>query len=633
MRFPVLPTKANIQSNSTSSSITRRQIAPVAAQTAANTLAITNISNQSVFLGNWSSTVVYQKSNQVLYSGGYYIALDLNSNAEPDTHPSDWQLITNQNSSVYEGPWSSVTAYAVGETVSYLGAYYICLVGNTNVAPNTSATDWTLLGSSSVLTGAWGSGASYIQNMQVTYNGNMYTALQTNTNTQPDTHPLVWQLVGCQNLDFLANGTIYIKGVGTVASESMTIENNNFEAASTLPVPGWQAVTATLNYEVVSPQSGNRSLQVNNTGYAETITTYACQPNDSFVVGGYAKNFDGVLPCYIQLLFLNAAGGTITALGPSTTSSSWTLLQATVTAPANSVAFKVVCLNGGSSSVTAVFDQITCQKVILLGTQVADGVQNFSATASTLTYRPTSQPLSATDAGGSATISVAAWVNRTSSKGDISYASGSVTGLSFSTLYFVYTDDGKLQGGVATYNATTTKVTAINGTGRFFIGSIITPASGGPQTSGNNDGGVGASFGQQFVQLGGTSTPTTSGGGSVTNANNAIDGNATTFAEITNGASAPSNNNLVVAGFSPFIATTGTATLNIRNSASNVATLSTTTVKMEYIGTRQELGIWFRIGPIHQLPCAWPPSQRRKLCLEQSSSKREPSGVGRCLYT
>src|ERR1700693_3137637 len=48
VRFPVLPTKANIQSNSTSSSIARRQIAPVAAQTAANTLAITNISNQSV---------------------------------------------------------------------------------------------------------------------------------------------------------------------------------------------------------------------------------------------------------------------------------------------------------------------------------------------------------------------------------------------------------------------------------------------------------------------------------------------------------------------------------------------------------------------------------------------------------
>jgi hypothetical protein len=38
--------------------------------------------------------------------------------------------------------WVSTTAYTAGAQVLYLGSYYTCLVGNTNVTPSSSTADW-----------------------------------------------------------------------------------------------------------------------------------------------------------------------------------------------------------------------------------------------------------------------------------------------------------------------------------------------------------------------------------------------------------------------------------------------------------------------------------------------------------
>jgi hypothetical protein len=125
---------------------------------------------------------------------------------------------------------------------------------------------------------------------------------------------------------------------------------------------------------------------------------------------------------------------------------------------------------------------------------VPDGSSRFGNTASGLVYRPLSNPLTGHDAGSNVTINIAAFTMRTSSKGDISENSGSVTGLSYNTLYYIYFSDPSLSGGAVTHIATTTRETAIsNGgaTGQFFVGSIITPLSGQPDTIGNNDGGSG----------------------------------------------------------------------------------------------------------------------------------------------
>jgi hypothetical protein len=347
-------------------------------------------SNTSVFLGAWSSATAYVLGNQVTYNGGYYIALLNNTNKQPNTNPTDWQLISSTNNYVYLGAYSGATAYVVGNQVSYQGSFWICISNTTGNAPSTASSFWTLLGTSAILIGAWSSSTTYVQGNEVTNSGNIFQALQGNTNQTPPTPPATsayWQLIG---------------------------------------------------------------------------------PSD-------------------------------------------------------------------------------------LGS-VADGSQRFAATASTLTYRPTTNPLTATDAGSNATINIASFTMRTSSKGDISINSGSITALSYSTLYYIYYDDATLAGGAVTFNATTAKTTAINGTGRFFIGSIVTPAATAPDTTGNNDGGVGAQAGGTTVFLFGSAVSAgVSGQGSVTSPTNAIDGSFTTFATaaIGSGGSAASGASVTCSAASP----------------------------------------------------------------------------------
>jgi hypothetical protein len=591
-RIPIRSGSGNPITGATAQTQALIQTGPLAGQIAANTAAIANLQNQSVFLGNWSSAITYQKSNQVLYSGGYYIATALNHNAEPDVSPAFWQLITNQNSSVYEGSWSSLTTYAEGETVSYQGSFWVSLTTNLNSAPSLSSTDWTNLGSTSVLTGAWASGFAYTQNMQVSYNGNIFVALQANTNHTPPTPPatnVYWQIIGPADLDFIADGTVYIRGIGTVASESIVIGNANFEASASLPVPGWTAAgPATLSYNTASPYSGNQSLVVATTAAssARTIQNWSCQPGDGFLFSCEAKS-DGVGQPFGELVFYDKTGAFVNSVGGSTgTSTSYSTLSGNGTAGAGAVGFFVAVGNLSGSASSCTFDEVSAWRVISLDTQVVDGTSRFAATASTLTYRPTTNPLSATDAGGTATVNVAAFVLLTSSKGTVSYSSGSVTGLSYSTLYYIYFDDGTLAGGAPTYNATTTKTTAINGTGRFFIGSIVTPAATAPNTVGNNDGGVGAQAGQTSVFLFGASASAgVSGQGSVTGATNAIDGNLTTHAtlQITAAGSAASGATLNLTTASPTSAPWSSLTLNILSAVpTNGVTPGANIAKLQY---------------------------------------------------
>jgi hypothetical protein len=171
---------------------------------------------------------------------------------------------------------------------------------------------------------------------------------------------------------------------------------------------------------------------------------------------------------------------------------------------------------------------------------VTDSGNRFAQTGSGLSYRPTSNPLSAQDhSAGSppssaSSITIAPFTMRTSSKGDISVSGGSIGLLSISTLYYVYYDDPNLAGGAVTFHASTTKTDAINGSGRFFVGSILTPAANAPDTSGNNDGGTGAQGGNIFILSMSTVTSAgISGNAVLTNPNNALDGDQTTFAKLT----------------------------------------------------------------------------------------------------
>jgi hypothetical protein len=211
---------------------------------------------------------------------------------------------------------------------------------------------------------------------------------------------------------------------------------------------------------------------------------------------------DGVAVPSILAFFFDKTGALIGLGGPVfTTSTSYNYIQVVGTAPAGAVSFGIAFRVGQASAGTATFDNIFAWRVIALDQQISDGTTRFGQTASGLSYRPLSNPLTGHDAGASATINVAAFTMRTSSKGDISINSGSITGLSYGTGYFVYYDDSTLAGGSVSFAASTSKGTALQGSGRFFVGSITTPVSGGIDTIGANDGGAGAQSGATLSVL------------------------------------------------------------------------------------------------------------------------------------
>jgi hypothetical protein len=100
------------------------------------------------------------------------------------------------------------------------------------------------------------------------------------------------------------------------------------------------------------------------------------------------------------------------------------------------------------------------------------------------------QPLTATDAGSNATISIAAHSVQFGF-GTVSYSSGSITGLSYSTTYYVYADDPDYEGGTVTYVATTNANLVTAGNGRYYVGRIVTPAAAAGPTGGGWGGGGG----------------------------------------------------------------------------------------------------------------------------------------------
>lgn len=469
------------------------------------------------FLGAWSSATAYIVGQIVSVGSALYIAVANSTNENPTTTTGFWQLLTG--TSVYLGTWLSTTAYTTGQSVSYQGNFYIATTGSTNQTPTPNGSSfWVLAGTSTALIGAYSGAVSYVAGMQVTQGGNIFQALQATTGNAPPapgSSSTFWILVGPQSLDSVANGTVNIFGY-QYSSATISIPNNSFEAsASILPPPGWVAFDGgPLAYNTSSPQSGNQSISLGPTTLGSYITTqkWACQPGDDILVGGFAKS-DGVAVPNIFIFFLDKTGA-LNGIGgvTFTTSTSYNYLQGVATAPAGSVSFGVVFRLQQASNGTATFDNIFAWRVIAIDEQIADGTTRFGQTASGLSYRPLTNPLTAHDAGANATINIASFTMRTSSKGDVSISSGSITALSYGTGYYIYYDDATLTGGSVTFNATTTKTTALNGAGRFFVGSITTPISGAIDTIGNNDGGTGAQSGATLNIISTIQTPTLGGG-------------------------------------------------------------------------------------------------------------------------
>jgi hypothetical protein len=98
---------------------------------------------------------------------------------------------------------------------------------------------------------------------------------------------------------------------------------------------------------------------------------------------------------------------------------------------------------------------------------------------------PEGVSISATDAGASVTVSISAHNRVYASGTTVAVNAGNLTGLAYSTSYWIAYDQASRAGGAVTYVAyTTSQGNAVNNPDRHFVGAVATPDAGGLDNDG-----------------------------------------------------------------------------------------------------------------------------------------------------
>ena len=121
--------------------------------------------------------------------------------------------------------------------------------------------------------------------------------------------------------------------------------------------------------------------------------------------------------------------------------------------------------------------------------QVAAEAANDAAAAvgseGTITASGTSGlTLTATDAGTDATVNISAHTRIYGDGSSVSVSAGSITGLAYSTDYWVFYDDPTRAGGVVTYQYSTDPDDAVQTGDKHSVGAVTTPAAAAPDNNG-----------------------------------------------------------------------------------------------------------------------------------------------------
>lgn len=121
--------------------------------------------------------------------------------------------------------------------------------------------------------------------------------------------------------------------------------------------------------------------------------------------------------------------------------------------------------------------------------QVAAEAANDAAAAvgseGTITASGTSGlTLTATDAGTDATVNISAHTRIYGDSSSVSVSASSITGLAYSTDYWVFYDDPTRAGGSVTYQHSTDPADAVQTGDRHSVGAVTTPAAAAPDNNG-----------------------------------------------------------------------------------------------------------------------------------------------------
>ena len=97
-----------------------------------------------------------------------------------------------------QGSWHSANAYNQNDAVFDAGSYWLATAPNTNSEPSSANTNWQMIATGINNRGAWQSASTYNASDAVTDGGSFWLALVTNTNSEPSTSNFLWLLLAAQ---------------------------------------------------------------------------------------------------------------------------------------------------------------------------------------------------------------------------------------------------------------------------------------------------------------------------------------------------------------------------------------------------------------------------------------------------
>ncbi len=145
------------------------------------------------FQGVYSSVTNYALGDGVRYNGADYVSLQASNHGNtPDQSPTWWALFAQDGATGATGP-----AGATGLTGATGPAGIQGIQGIQGVQGPIGLPGMTYQG-------AWTNGTGYAVNDAVTYNGSTYIATQGNSSNRPDNYPTVWSLLAAAGARALA---------------------------------------------------------------------------------------------------------------------------------------------------------------------------------------------------------------------------------------------------------------------------------------------------------------------------------------------------------------------------------------------------------------------------------------------
>jgi len=294
------------------------------------------------FTGDWLTDTRYHKNDIVVYGGNVYICNTVHTSASTSIEglEDDASYWTSFNTGItYLGNWnSSSVRYKVNDVVKYGANLWICTAFHISTTDFNEAV-WDVFVNGLEFEDSWNNSTQYQIGDTVTYGGYSYIAKTNNINSQPTSNPLDWDvyLTGFRFQGDWVSSTDY--KVGDVVRVGSYTYVASADSTNQLPpnVSFWNRLNSGLSWtfstQTFTGLSGtnlvgtgiNATFDVVRSGTVYTVTVdnvgtgYA--DNDTIKILG--SNVGGITPANDIIITVQATGGQIDSITHTGKSTSW----------------------------------------------------------------------------------------------------------------------------------------------------------------------------------------------------------------------------------------------------------------------------------------------------------------------